>query len=92
MFILAKGGQSYARLRFNTGPGAELVIPVEVDYSMEFPGTDVFAWEREYLANVSLEQSLEIALAWSDRPVNSRNRSMHGVSHGMITLATLTST
>ena len=36
MFILARSGQCYARLRFNTGPGGELVIPVEVDYRLPF--------------------------------------------------------
>jgi len=32
MFILARTGQCYARLRFNIGPGGEQNIPVEVDY------------------------------------------------------------
>jgi hypothetical protein len=30
MFVLARGGKSYARLRFNVGPGGNIVIPVEV--------------------------------------------------------------
>ena len=33
MFILAREGQSYARLRFNIGPRSELEIPVSVDYA-----------------------------------------------------------
>src|SRR3954449_8635457 len=32
MFILARGGQTYARLRFNVGPGADVNLPVEVEY------------------------------------------------------------
>ena len=48
MFILARGGQSYARLRYNTGPGCEMQLPVEVDYSQEFDGSDQGAWEAEY--------------------------------------------
>jgi hypothetical protein len=52
MFILACDGQSYARLRFNVGPGADLVIPVGVDYSRPFDGCDTDAWEQEYLSNV----------------------------------------
>ena len=36
MFILALGGKSYARLRFNVGPGGSVVIPVVVDYSQAF--------------------------------------------------------
>ncbi len=36
LFILARSNHCYARLRFNTGPGGELEIPVEVDYSLAF--------------------------------------------------------
>jgi hypothetical protein len=52
MFILACNGQSYARFRFNVGPGADLEIPVRVDYSRPFDGCDTDAWEQEYLSNV----------------------------------------
>jgi hypothetical protein len=52
MFILARGGQCYARLRYNTGPGAEIELPVEVDYSREFDGSDFVLWHEEYLSNV----------------------------------------
>jgi proteasome lid subunit RPN8/RPN11 len=52
MFILARGGQTYARLRFNIGPGGELKIPVDVDFRQPFNGSDDAAWEQEYLANV----------------------------------------
>jgi proteasome lid subunit RPN8/RPN11 len=40
MFILARGGQTYARLRFNAGPGGELLLPVDVDYSQPFAGSE----------------------------------------------------
>ena len=52
MFILARSGQCYARLRFNTGPGGELVIPVEVDYRLPFGPSAFETWEAEYRANV----------------------------------------
>jgi hypothetical protein len=52
MFILARGGQSYARLRFNVGPGNEVLIPVEVDYTRPFSGSDIELWHKDYLANV----------------------------------------
>ena len=52
MFILARGGQTYARLRYNVGPGAELQLPVEVDYSRSFAGSSSDAWQQEYAANV----------------------------------------
>jgi proteasome lid subunit RPN8/RPN11 len=48
MFILARGGQSYARLRYNTGPGADVQLPVEVDYSRPFGASDEGLWKREY--------------------------------------------
>ena len=52
MFILAQEGRSYARLRFNVGPGAEFEIPVDVDYVRHFTGSDPDTWEQEYLVNV----------------------------------------
>ncbi len=52
MFIIARGGETYARLRFNVGPGGSLEIPVSVDYSRPFAGSDEVAWGQEYRANV----------------------------------------
>jgi len=52
MFILARGGQTIARLRYNSGPGAELSLPVEVDFSRPFSGSSIDAWQAEYEANV----------------------------------------
>ena len=52
MFIVARGGQSYARLRFSVGPGGQVVIPVEVDYSQPFSQSNQEAWELEYKANI----------------------------------------
>lgn len=52
MFILAQGGQSYARLRFNVEPGGQVVIPVEIDYGRPFEGSDLQAWKQEYEANI----------------------------------------
>lgn len=54
MFILARRGQSYARLRFHVGPGGDLDLPVEVDYSRPFLGSDHAAWREEYLAAVEV--------------------------------------
>jgi hypothetical protein len=55
MFILARGGKSYARLRFNVGPGAQVVVPVEVDYSRTFGPSDHEAWEAEYKSNIKAD-------------------------------------
>jgi len=52
MFIVARGGKSYARLRFNVGPGGEAVIPVTVDYTRSFESSDHDAWKAEYEANI----------------------------------------
>ena len=57
MFILARKGQCYCRLRFNVGPGGSLEIPVEVDYSAEFAASDWPAWEQEYQANIACRKS-----------------------------------
>ena len=56
MFIVATGGKSYARLRFNVGPGGQILIPVEVGYSQAFGPSDEDAWEAEYEANIQAER------------------------------------
>lgn len=48
MFILARGGRSYARLCFRTGPGGESVLPVQVDYQHSFAASNHEAWAAEY--------------------------------------------
>lgn len=52
MFILARGGKTYARLRFNVGPGGESTIPVEVDYSQPFGPSEAEAWQAEFDRNI----------------------------------------
>jgi len=56
MFILACSGNSYARLRYNTGPSAEVELPVEIDFTQPFVGSSMQDWEAEYLGNVSAER------------------------------------
>ena len=58
MFILARGGKSYARLRFNAGPKAEVPIGVQVAWSSAFAGSDQAGWLAEYRANVHQETDL----------------------------------
>ena len=58
MFILAQDGKTYSRLRFNVGPGGQMLIPVYVDYNQPFGPSDKEEWEAEYKANVK-------ALSWS---------------------------
>ena len=53
MFIVAQDGSTFARLRFNTGPGGEVKIPVCVDYSYEIDAADFELWTQQYKANVT---------------------------------------
>lgn len=55
MLIVARGGQTYARLRFNTGPCGDLVLPVEIDFTEPFPAADPAAWNIEYRQMVAVE-------------------------------------
>lgn len=48
MFILARKGKSYARIRFNIGPGAQLVIPSEVDFTNAFGPSRHEDWKKEF--------------------------------------------
>ena len=59
MCIVAEEGKVYARLCFNVGPGGQILIPVEVDYSQPFQASDQEAWEAEYKANIK-------AARWSE--------------------------
>jgi len=52
MAILARTGKTYARLRFNVGPGGQILIPTEVDYRRPFPASDHAAWAAEFGANI----------------------------------------
>ena len=52
MCIVAQDGGTFARLRFNVGPGGEVKIPVYVDYGCEFDATNFELWKQQYKANV----------------------------------------
>ncbi len=52
MSIVARGGQTYARLRCIVGPGADVNLPVEIEYDQPFAGSDFSAWQAEYEKNV----------------------------------------
>ena len=63
MAILARGGETYARLRFNVGPAGTLRIPVEVDFGESFPAADPDGWAREYEHHV---KSGESEVVWEE--------------------------
>jgi hypothetical protein len=67
MFILACGGDTYARLRFNHGPGGDLELAVGVDFTRPFASSDHDAWSREYRTHVKPEEvgpRIKTGLAW----------------------------
>jgi proteasome lid subunit RPN8/RPN11 len=68
MFIVAGDNRAYARLGFNVGPGGQVLIPVEVDYSADFGPSNKQAWEAEYGANIEAEKP-------SSRPRRSGDES-----------------
>ena len=58
MFILASGGETYARLQFGAGPGGSIEISVAIDWEGPFASSDRAAWEAEYQACVEPERWL----------------------------------
>jgi len=56
MCIVAQDGSTFAKLRFNVGPGGEVKIPVYVDYGCEFEAANFELWGQQYKANVSKEE------------------------------------
>lgn len=59
MFILARGGETYARMWLRSGPGGSLLLPVEIDFSLPFRGSEELTWEQEYALSVEEEYFLE---------------------------------
>jgi hypothetical protein len=59
MFVLAQDNRTYAKLSFNVGPGGQVLIPAQVDYSCDFGPSDHDLWDAEYQANVK-------ATEWAD--------------------------
>jgi len=52
MFIIARNGRTYTRLRFNTGPGGEIELSTTIDFGADFPASDRASWEHEYARSV----------------------------------------
>jgi proteasome lid subunit RPN8/RPN11 len=62
MAIVAQDSSTYARLSFNLGPGGQILIPTEVDYTREFGASDHSNWDAQYQADV---QPME----WLNQPI-----------------------
>jgi hypothetical protein len=52
LFVLARTGKVYARLRFNVGPGGSMDLAIEIDWLAPFASADQKAWAAEYEANI----------------------------------------
>jgi proteasome lid subunit RPN8/RPN11 len=61
MAIISVKGQRYARLQLNHGFSASLGIPIEIDYTTPFAGSDFAGWNQEYDRNVTVEE-----IRWPD--------------------------
>jgi len=59
MFVLARGGATYAGLRFNVGPGGELLLPVQVRWDLPLGEVDEAGWRAEHRENI-VEDSLPV--------------------------------
>lgn len=66
MFILAQGGQTYARLSYHVGPGGSLLLPVCVDFTQPFSAATPDDWEQEYQRHVQPEPWDVFAAPWDD--------------------------
>jgi hypothetical protein len=74
MFVVAENNKTYSKLSFNVGPGGQVLIPTEVDYSQDFDSSDRELWDTEYAANVE-------AIEWlPDRFNTELNSSDHDLS------------
>ena len=61
MAIVACGGQTSARLRFQAGPGGSLALPTDVDFQTSFAASDHEAWTEDYLTCVKAEREWRLS-------------------------------
>jgi len=63
LFVVAQDNKTYAKLSFNVGPGGQVLIPTEINYSHDFGPSNHELWDTEYAANIK-------AVEWTTkRPV-----------------------
>jgi hypothetical protein len=62
MAIVARNDAAFARLQFRTGPGGAWEIPVAVDYSGPFTGSDHETWSRRYDECVRVDPGFDVWL------------------------------
>jgi proteasome lid subunit RPN8/RPN11 len=72
MFVLAQDNRTYAKLSFNVGPGGQVLIPAEIDYSCDFGPSNKDLWDAEYQANIKAGDWLgEYGKKDQTRPIKS---------------------
>ena len=70
MYILAQEGNSYARARFNVGPGCDRRLRCRTQFDCEFPASDQAAWFEEYCENVSVYDPFQYRSRKDDRAID----------------------
>ncbi len=96
MLILARGGATYARLAWHVGPGGSLRVPVRVDWTPPFGGSDVPAWAAEYDRCVQPEPVFSasedelFADSFADWPAVSRRRGRRRTTERLLTRPLMT--
>ncbi|MEZ6096893.1 MAG: hypothetical protein R3C03_22175 [Pirellulaceae bacterium] len=76
MFILARRGETYARLRMGSSPKLNVNLNIEIDYSRPFAGTDETQWLAEYGESVS-----ETELFRNSRSKSNFNHKKEPIEH-----------
>ena len=74
LFVVARYNKTYAKLRFNVGPGGQVLIPTEIDYSQAFGSSDHDLWDAEHTTNVKVIEWL------TDRTVQSNGITEHDLT------------
>jgi proteasome lid subunit RPN8/RPN11 len=80
-YILARGGDSYTRMRFNTPPGIDVEIQSETDYSVPFPASDHESWKKEYEEKVSEVKYPIVMIGDGDSSLNWINKLRETYDH-----------
>jgi len=74
LFVVAQDNKTYAKLSFNVGPGGQVLVPTEIDYSHDFGPTDHELWDAEYAANIK-------AVEWATkRPIEETTLTRNELS------------
>jgi len=75
LFVVAQDNNAYARLRFNVGPGGQVLIPTAIDYGHDFGPSNRELWDAEYTANIKATEWL------SGRPVQESSTPAHDLAN-----------